>query len=86
VNEGIVAFRDQSQGTINSRQWTFGDGTTSTEQNRIHQYKPPPGTYGNYTVILDLPGIAGTSERPKSADSRQVNEAQHNTRAPSCMR
>ncbi len=65
TERGIVAFQDQSEGEITSWRWSFGDGTTSSEQNPIHQYNPRPGRYGNYTVILDVSGPAGTSRLAK---------------------
>lgn len=65
VDRGIVAFQDESQGAITSWKWDFGDGTSSTEQNPIHQFQPKPERYGNYTVILDVTGPAGTSRLAK---------------------
>ena len=47
----ITYFFDQSStpaGFINSWQWFFGDGDTSTLQNPFHQYL----VYGNYDVTL----------------------------------
>lgn len=37
-NSRVVAFRDKSYGNITSWKWDFGDGTTSTEQNPVHEY------------------------------------------------
>ena len=65
MDRGIVAFKDLSQGDITSWKWDFGDGSTSTEQNPIHQYKPKPGKEGIYTVILYVTGPAGTSRMSK---------------------
>jgi hypothetical protein len=65
VDQRIVAFKDQSQGDITSWKWDFGDGATSTEQNPTHQYKDRPGREGNYTVILNISGPAGTSRMAK---------------------
>ena len=47
-----IQFTDQStsDGTITSWQWDFGDGTTSTDQNPVHQYT----TSGLYTVSLTV--------------------------------
>jgi PKD repeat protein len=53
----VVAFRDESEGTITSWKWDFGDGSTSTEQNPIHQYKAGR----EYTTILEVEGPAGKS-------------------------
>jgi hypothetical protein len=65
MDRGIVAFKDLSQGDITSWKWDFGDGSSSTEQNPIHQYKPKPGKEGIYTVILYVTGPAGTSRMSK---------------------
>jgi hypothetical protein len=64
-DERIVSFKDRSQGEITSWKWEFGDGSTSTEQNPVHQYKPKPGNAGIYTVILYVTGPAGTSRMAK---------------------
>jgi hypothetical protein len=64
-DQRIVAFKDNSEGKITSWKWEFGDGTTSTEQNPIHQYKNKPGREGIYTVILHVTGPAGTSQLAK---------------------
>jgi hypothetical protein len=66
--ERIVLFKDQSQGEITAWKWDFGDGTTSTEQNPIHQYKDRPGREGVYTVILNVTGPGGTSRMAKVWD------------------
>jgi len=65
MDRGIVAFKDLSQGDITSWKWDFGDGSTSTDQNPVHQYKPKPGKEGIYTVILYVTGPAGTSRMSK---------------------
>jgi hypothetical protein len=66
MDRRIVAFKDLSEGQITSWKWDFGDGTTSTEQNPIHTYaNPRPGREGNFTVILDVTGPAGTSRLSK---------------------
>ncbi len=45
-----VAFTDTSTGSPTAWTWSFGDGTTSTEQHPVHLYDLP-GTYGvNLTV------------------------------------
>jgi hypothetical protein len=65
MDRRIVAFKDLSEGQITSWKWDFGDGTTSAEQNPIHQYKDRPGREGNYTVILNVTGPAGASHLAK---------------------
>jgi hypothetical protein len=61
---GLVAFRDQSYGKILSWKWSFGDGTTSTEQHPLHPYERG----GLYIVTLAVEGPAGTSRRTKVWD------------------
>ena len=52
VNMGeVIQFTDNStNGSIVYWTWDFGDGTTSNEQNPIHQYS----SSGNYTVNLTV--------------------------------
>ena len=45
-----VNFTDHSTGSPNSWNWTFGDGTYSTEKNPVHIYREP----GKYSVTLTL--------------------------------
>ncbi len=52
-----VQFTDRSTGKINSWQWNFGDGETSTLTNPTHTYSTP----GSYTVGLTATGPAGSS-------------------------
>ena len=52
-----VAFRDHSKGNITSWKWDFGDGTTSTERNPIHEYAEDSG---RYTVTLFVEGPEGS--------------------------
>ena len=68
MEQRLVAFKDASEGEITSWKWDFGDGTTSTEQNPIHQYKATAGREGIYTVILYVTGPAGTSRLAKVWD------------------
>jgi len=60
----LVVFTDQSSGEISNWQWDFGDGTTSHDQNPIHQYKDA----GKYVVVLWVEGPAGKSRRSKVWD------------------
>ena len=66
MDRRLVAFKDLSDGKITSWKWDFGDGTTSTEQNPIHQYKD--NMDGNTIVILDIEGPEGKSRRSKIWD------------------
>jgi len=59
-----VLFKDESRGKITSRHWDFGDGTNSSEQNPVHQYKDS----GKYIVILDIEGPDGESRMSKVWD------------------
>lgn len=64
MDRRLVAFKDLSHGKITSWKWDFGDGSTSTEQHPIHQYK----TSGDFVVILDIEGPDGKSRRSKVWD------------------
>ncbi len=55
-----IVFTDQSSdpdGQIIKRQWDFGDGTTSTDQNPTHAY----GRAGSYTVTLTVTDNEGST-------------------------
>lgn len=67
-NDRIVAFKDQSVGEVTAWHWDFGDGTSSTERNPMHQYRDRPGREGIYTVILNVTGPAGNSHLAKVWD------------------
>ncbi len=64
MNRRMVAFIDKSEGEIKSWNWDFGDGSTSTEQNPIHQYKEA----GKYIVVLNIEGPKGKSRMSKVWD------------------
>jgi hypothetical protein len=64
LDRRVVAFQDRSTGRVTSWKWAFGDGTTSTEQNPVHQYK----TSADYTVVLEVEGPGGKSRREKIWD------------------
>lgn len=53
-----VVFRDVSLGQVTSRQWDFGDGTTSTRQSPSHTFAEP----GYYAVTLRADNSVGSDE------------------------
>ncbi len=59
LDRRLVAFKDESVGTIRSWKWDFGDGETSTEQNPLHAYKRT----GNFVTILEVTAADGTTSR-----------------------
>jgi hypothetical protein len=59
---GKVAFKDESIGSIEKWKWDFGHGETSTEQNPIHSFKEK----GVRKVItLEVEGPKGSSKRTR---------------------
>ncbi|WP_281298636.1 PKD domain-containing protein [Flavobacterium limnophilum] len=64
MNRRMVAFMDKSEGEIKSWNWDFGDGTFSSEQNPVHQYKEA----GKYIVVLNIEGPKGKSRMAKVWD------------------
>jgi len=59
---GCVQFTDQSQNAPTSWLWTFGDGSTSTQQSPSHCYT----TAGTYTVALTATNAAGATTRTRA--------------------
>lgn len=57
-----VRFFDNSSGQIDSHQWTFGDGQSSTETNPVHRYLAA----GAYTVSLTVRGLEGADTETKT--------------------
>ena len=60
----IFAFKDESLGKVEKWTWDFGDGTTSEEQNPVHQYN----TAGHWTVVLIVENKNGKSIHSKVWD------------------
>jgi hypothetical protein len=54
-------FTNTSTGSITSRLWDFGDGSTSAASNPSHTYAP-----GTYTVSLTVTGSGGTDTETKT--------------------
>ncbi|MCD6573442.1 MAG: PKD domain-containing protein, partial [Thermoplasmata archaeon] len=50
-----TSYDENGKNDISSWQWSFGDGSTSNEQNPVHSYSKP----GNYTVTLIVKDRAG---------------------------
>lgn len=57
-----VSFNNNSSGKIDSYEWDFGDGKSSTAGNPSHTYTSP----GNYTVVLTISGPGGSDTRTRS--------------------
>ena len=58
-----VHFFDESQGTVTSWLWNFGDGGESTEQNPEHTYTDE----GVFSVMLKVSGPGGTDSTVSEA-------------------
>jgi len=58
----LVSFTDLSTGDIDTWNWVFGDGGSSTDQNPSHEYVTP----GNFTVSLEVSGPGGTTVEVKT--------------------
>jgi len=60
----LVSFSDRSRGSLPlTWLWSFGDGSTSTDQNPTHAY----AVNGNYTVSLTVANRFGTDTRTEPA-------------------
>jgi len=57
-----VGFTDASTGGPTRWSWSFGDGTTSTEQHPTHTYTQP----GTYTVSLEVANSVGSDIETKT--------------------
>lgn len=54
----VVNFTDQSQGSVNSYLWNFGDGATSISANATHNYT----NTGNYNISLTVTSALGCAD------------------------
>lgn len=70
MDRRLVAFKDESVGTVRSWQWDFGDGESSTEQNPVHAYKKP----GNYVTVLTITDPDGKTSRFSNVWAVQLRE------------
>ncbi|MCP3918338.1 MAG: PKD domain-containing protein, partial [bacterium] len=66
-----VTFLNQSSRTIDTYAWDLGDGTTSTEEEPVHEYATP----GTYTVALTVNGPGGSDTRTRLNYVRIVDPA-----------
>ena len=58
-----VSFSDESTGTIDTREWDFGDGTPiSSDQNPMHTYED----FGNYSVSLTVTSAGVSHTKTKT--------------------
>ena len=62
MERNLVSFKDESIGEITSWYWDFGDGSTSTEQHPIYQFKEK---HTRPMVTLEVTGPKGTSKRTR---------------------
>ncbi|MDP3564681.1 MAG: PKD domain-containing protein, partial [Methanoregula sp.] len=58
----VVAFTDASTGSPTGWNWTFGDGTTSSEQDPVHVFTTP----GQFTVSLQVTNPDGSDTTTKA--------------------
>ncbi len=57
----LVQFADESTNSPTSWSWSFGDGSTSTQENPMHSYAKP----GSYTVRLIASNSGGSTTATK---------------------
>ncbi len=58
----LVTLTDTSAGTVSTRTWDLGDGTTSTAQSAVKTYS----TAGTYTVKLTVSNAGGSTTTSKT--------------------
>lgn len=66
-----VTFIDTSSGSINTRNWDFGDGKSSTAQTAVTTYSDP----GTYSVTLNVADASGNSDAITKNDFISVGSA-----------
>ena len=68
----VVTFSNVSTGNIVKYQWDFGDGSTSTAQNPVHQYAAA-GTYNVSLTVTDSDGnVSETYTYPVEVTKSQI--------------
>ena len=67
-----VDFTDESNGTVTSWSWDFGDGYVSTEENPSHTYY----FTGDYTVTLTVSGPVGSDSQTAAVHVDQALPAE----------
>ena len=73
-----VQFSDYSQGTITGWNWSFGDGSLSSERYPVHTYR----VNGTYNVTLTVSGPSGTDTFTSRDASRSVPGHRLHSSAP----
>ncbi len=73
-----VTFADTSTGTISTRYWTLGDGTTSTATSGAKTYSTP----GTYPVRLTVTGPGGSSTATKTITTSAAAPVANFTASP----
>ncbi|MBB6461991.1 PKD domain-containing protein [Flammeovirga kamogawensis] len=58
---GVVQFKDQSEGVITTWEWDFGDSHSSTQQHPLHTFEE----VGDYTIRLVVKNNGGSSSISK---------------------
>ena len=67
-------FNDQSLGPVTSWLWDFGDGTTATVQNPVHDFP----ALGDYTVTLTTTTVFGPGDQCSYTLSKTVHAIDEN--------
>jgi PKD repeat protein len=71
TNNAKVIFSDESTGDVSTYMWDFGDGTSSSDANPVHEYKSS-GTYYVTLTVKDSEGSTYTSEQKSVVISIEI--------------
>ncbi|MEZ4740402.1 MAG: PKD domain-containing protein [Flavobacteriales bacterium] len=63
IDAAVIAFTDQSQGSISSYDWVFGDGGTSTAMSPTYEFNEI-GTFDVELFVEDVNGCTATVSHP----------------------